>query len=122
MEPDKLGGRKIRPLLDPNKFKLLNNIKDNFLMKFEKAIPFSCVVEGLVDGKEVIVAFVDQSEGEPTSPVFDDNGKLWGICIVGIPGQISYVVPIHLILGDVKNKFNSAVFTLKEDVKESWAD
>ncbi|GBC07277.1 hypothetical protein RclHR1_07350010 [Rhizophagus clarus] len=63
MEPDKLSECNVRPLLNPNKFNLLNNIKNRFLDKFEKKIPFSCVIERLVDNKEVIVAFIDQPEG-----------------------------------------------------------
>src|ERR1041384_7455691 len=65
MDPEKLGERNILPVLDPIRFRLLNKVKDKFQMKFEKKIPFSYVCEGLVDNKEVIVAFIDQSEGTP---------------------------------------------------------
>src|ERR1051325_2459901 len=63
MVPEKLGERDIRPVLDSIRFRLLNEAKNKLLMKFDKKIPFSCAIEGLVDDKEVIVAFVDQPEG-----------------------------------------------------------
>src|ERR1700722_17601119 len=66
MDPKKLlGERKILPVLDPLRFKLLNKVKDRFQMKFKKKVPFSYVCEGLVDDKEVIITFVDQLEGTP---------------------------------------------------------
>ncbi|RGB34229.1 hypothetical protein C1646_760837 [Rhizophagus diaphanus] len=62
--------------------------------------------------------------GDSGAAVFDDDSKLWGICIAGIPGLVSYyVTPIHLVLEDVKNKFNNVEFTLiSKELKESCAD
>ncbi|CAG8511478.1 7978_t:CDS:2 [Funneliformis mosseae] len=60
---EKLGERDILPVRDSIRFKLLNKAKNEFLKRYDKKIPFSCVIEGLVDDKEVLVAFVDQSEG-----------------------------------------------------------
>lgn len=65
MNPEKFGKREILPVLNPIQFKLLNKAKNKFLMIYDKKIPFTCVIEGLVDNKEVLVAFVDQSEGTP---------------------------------------------------------
>ena len=65
MDPEKLGERDILPVRDSIRFKLLNKAKNEFLKRYDKKIPFSCVIEGLVDDKEVLVAFVDQSEGTP---------------------------------------------------------
>ncbi|CAI2185917.1 6965_t:CDS:2 [Funneliformis geosporum] len=44
---------------------LISQAKNEFLKRYDKKVPFSCVIEGLVDDKEVLVAFVDQSEGIP---------------------------------------------------------
>src|SRR4051794_15647302 len=65
IEPEKLGERKILPVMDLDRFRLFKKVKDKFQMEYKKEIPFSCVCEGLVDDKEVIVAFVDQPEGTP---------------------------------------------------------
>ncbi|PKY47661.1 hypothetical protein RhiirA4_462966 [Rhizophagus irregularis] len=84
-------------------------------------------LEGLVDGKEVIVAFVDQPEEEPVHLPAEFEGitvliSYEALVLYHRSSHKDLIIPIHLILGDVKNKFNSAVFTLKEDVEESWAD
>src|SRR6266542_5043419 len=65
MDPEKLGERNILSVLDPIRFKLLNKAKNKLLIKFEKKVPFSCICEGLVNNKKVIIAFIDQSEGTP---------------------------------------------------------
>ncbi|CAI2184460.1 8223_t:CDS:2 [Funneliformis geosporum] len=49
--------------------------------------------------------------GDSGSPVFDDNGKLWGIYI-GSAHPYYYVTPIHLILHDVQKRFGDAKFEL----------
>ncbi|CAB4393115.1 unnamed protein product [Rhizophagus irregularis] len=65
MDPVKLGDRVIFPVRDSIRFKLLNKAKNELLKRYDKKIPFFCVIEALVDDKEVLVAFVDQPEGTP---------------------------------------------------------
>src|ERR1043166_717389 len=65
MGPEKLGERQLLPILDPTRSRLLKNVKKKFLMEFKKKVTFYCVCEGLVDDREVIIAFVDQPEEEP---------------------------------------------------------
>ncbi|CAB4489740.1 hypothetical protein RhiirA5_396776 [Rhizophagus irregularis] len=65
MDPVKLGDRVIFPVRDSIRFKLLNKAKNELLKIYDKKIPFFCVIEALVDDKEVLVAFVDQPEGTP---------------------------------------------------------
>ncbi|RIA85054.1 hypothetical protein C1645_858299 [Glomus cerebriforme] len=55
--------------------------------------------------------------GDSGSPVFDDDGKLWGIYVGGFK-RVSYVVPIHFILDDVQRKFNDVIFTLSKPEPE----
>ncbi|GBC05320.1 hypothetical protein RclHR1_06180005 [Rhizophagus clarus] len=184
------------PILNPLRTKLLDEVRDEFATEFEDDVPFSYVCGGLVDDKEVIIAFVNQPEGTPVylptefkgfpvlisyealvlyhrsfhkelipgisigndsahnyidyafcetekdrtipeipnvplgkdiqirecgdsgAAVFNDEGTLWGIVIAGIIERASFVVPIHLILGDVKTKFNGLEFTLNDDEQE----
>ncbi|RGB34228.1 hypothetical protein C1646_760836 [Rhizophagus diaphanus] len=65
MRPKKLGEHQLLPILDPTRSRLLKNVKKKFLMEFKKKVPFYCVCEGVVNNREVIVAFVDQPEEEP---------------------------------------------------------
>ena len=52
----------INLLLDPACSKLFNKVKDKFQKKFKEEVPFTYVREALVDGKEAIIVFVDESE------------------------------------------------------------
>ncbi|POG68126.1 hypothetical protein GLOIN_2v1778635 [Rhizophagus irregularis DAOM 181602=DAOM 197198] len=61
MSSKELGEREFQPILDPHRSKLLGEIKDKFRMQFKK-FSFSYVCEALIDDKEAIVVFMDQSE------------------------------------------------------------
>src|SRR5688572_28542081 len=55
---EKLGERKILPVLDPARSELLDKIINEFWEKF-KNVPFTSVCESLVHDKEAIVVFMD---------------------------------------------------------------
>ena len=57
MDPEKLGERDILPVRDSIRFKLLNKAKNELLKRYDKKIPFSCVIEYKKWRKKPLVKF-----------------------------------------------------------------